>query len=92
MRPRIHHQQGLAVSVCLNTSSDLSRLQQQQQHGELVASGDTGGKGAKAVTHTVQLLARSATSAPAGVAGGGLGVLDRSRFGGGCGSGHEQLL
>lgn len=38
----------------MNISSDLGCVEQQQQHGELVASRDAGGEGAEAVTHTLQ--------------------------------------
>lgn len=53
------NEEGLIMSSFLlshrmDISSDLSFVEQQQQHGELVASRDARGEGAEAVAHTLQ--------------------------------------
>lgn len=75
------------LSHLLNKSFDLSGVQQQKQHGKLVASWDAGGKTAKAITNTLQMLAQASR-----LAGEALCVPVLRRVCEDCWSCHQQLL
>ena len=80
----------LGVISLINSMSDLSCIQQQQQRGKLVTSRGAGGEGAEAVTHRLQLLTFSVFPVLLQLLSGILRVLVLWRFGAGCRSCRQQ--